>query len=125
DAEDVLAHEDLTAGEAHLEPGAIRKRAFERLERQFLAPLAFEVQQIADVAELAMQIAPHRRFVDDAGRQRAGASVFVAEEALDAALVAMAAIARPGVREQRHAARPARDRFLEAAAQLHLCPERT
>ena len=49
---------------------AFREGAAQGVERQLLAPLAFDVQQIADVAELARQVAPHGRFVDEADRQR-------------------------------------------------------
>ena len=66
DGHDVLPHEDLAAGEADLEARVVGERAAQRVERQLLAPLAFEVEQVADVAELAVQVAPHRRFVDDA-----------------------------------------------------------
>ena len=71
---DVLAHEDLAAGQADLEAGLIGKGRAQRVDRQLLPPLALDVEQIADVAELAVQVAPHRRLVDDARRQAVGAA---------------------------------------------------
>src|SRR5437870_3488549 len=71
DVENVFAHEDLAAGEADLDAGRLRKRAPQNVDRQLLPPFTLEVQQVADVAELTLQIAPHRRFVDDAARQTA------------------------------------------------------
>ncbi len=94
DAKDVLAHENLAAGEADLQAGFFRKRAPQDLERQFLPPLAFDVQQRADVAELAVQIAPHRRLVDDPGGEAAGMAVLLAQEVFDAVCDYVAAIAR-------------------------------
>jgi hypothetical protein len=64
--QDVLAHEDLAAGEADLQPAVVGKGAGQRVDRQLLTPLALDVQEIADVAELAVQVAPHGRFIHDA-----------------------------------------------------------
>ncbi len=61
-------------------PVGFGERALEHVERQFLAPFAFDIEQRADVAELAVQVAPHRRFVDDAGGQAARAAVARLEE---------------------------------------------
>ena len=108
---DVLAHEDLAAGEADLEAGLIGEGLAQAVERHLLPPLAFDVQEVDDVAELAVQVAPHRRFVDGANRQAIGAAVLVAQEALDPVLVAAAPVARPGVPRQRDGARARRDRF--------------
>ena len=93
--QDVLAHEDLAAGEADLQAWPVRKRAPQRVERQLLAPLALDVQQVADVAELAVQVAPHGRFVDGADRQPIGAARLLVQEALDPPLVSAAPDAGP------------------------------
>ena len=82
-------------------PGWSGNALAQRVERQLLAPLALDVQQVADVAELAVQVAPHRRFVDGAHRQAVGAAGLLVEEALDPLLVAAAAVAGPGVARQR------------------------
>ena len=73
--QDVLPDEDLASGQADLEAGLLRERPLQHVERQFFAPLALDVQQGADIAELAVQIAPHGRLVDDSGRQRIGPAV--------------------------------------------------
>ena len=82
--------------------GRVGERAAQRVERHLLAPLALDVQQVADVAELAVQVAPHRRFVDGAHRQAIGAAGLLVEESLNALLVAHAAIARPRVPGKRY-----------------------
>jgi hypothetical protein len=74
DGHDVLPHEDLSARETHLEIGRIGKRLAQRVERHLLAPLSFDIEQVADVAELAVQVAPHRGLVDGAHRQPIGAT---------------------------------------------------
>src|SRR5690606_15499319 len=74
-AEDVLAHEDFATGHADLEAVFVGEGAPEQVERQFLPPLALDVQERADVTELAVQVAPHRGFVDDAGWKAAGTAV--------------------------------------------------
>jgi hypothetical protein len=108
DAEDVLAHEDLAASHRDLKAVLVGERAAERVERQLLPPLALDVQQVTDVAELAVQIAPHGRLVDDAVRQPSGASVLALKELVDLLLVLAPAIERPQARGQRHPARAAR-----------------
>ena len=86
-AQDVLAHEDLAAGQVDLQV-TLGERALQCVEGQLLAPLALDVQEIADVAELALQIAAHGRLVDEAHGQPIGAAGPVAKEAADRALVA-------------------------------------
>ena len=81
DGHDVLPHEDLAAGEADLEAGVVGERLAQRVERHLLAPFPFDIQQVADVAELAVQVAPHRRFVDGAHRQPIGAPGLLLDEA--------------------------------------------
>ena len=110
-AQDVLAHEDLAAGQADLQarPGRGR-RARSVVERQSPrrhSPSMFS--RVADVAELAVQVAPHRRFVDHAGGQAAGLAVLRREEALDPAFVLLLAVPRQQARQHGHAARAARD----------------
>ena len=97
--QDVLAHEDLAAGQAHLQSVVIREGPLERLERQFLAPLAVDVQQRAHVAELTGQIAPHGGFIDHALRQASGLTVPIADELLDQAFVAVLAVAGQQARD--------------------------
>ena len=58
-------------------PSLLRERAPSTSSGSSCAPLAFDVQQVADVAELAVQVAPHRRLVDEAGGQAIGAPVFL------------------------------------------------
>ena len=111
DGHDVLPHEDLAAGEVHLEPGTVGERLAQRVEGHLLAPLALDVQQVADVAELAVQVAPHRRFVDGAHREPIGATGPLLDEALDAALVQAATVPGPGVPRDRPRAGAHRDRL--------------
>ena len=66
----------------------LRERLAQRVESQFLAPLSLDIQEVADVAELAVQIAPHRRLVDGSHRQPIGAAGLLVDEALDPPLVA-------------------------------------
>ncbi len=98
---DVLAHEDLAAGQADLEPGLVRERAARGTRAQLLPPLAFDVEQVADVAELAVQVAPHGRFVDSADRQAIGPPGLLGEEPLDPALVLAPPEPRPRVARER------------------------
>jgi hypothetical protein len=93
--------------------------ASERLDRQLLPPFTLQVQQVADVAELAMQVAPHRRFVDEAGRQPPRPSVLVAQESLDALFVLPPAIARKRVGEEGNRAGPARDAVTQPLTEPH------
>ncbi len=108
---DVLAHEDLAAGEADLEPGLIREGLPQPLDRHLLAPLAFDVEEVDDVAELAVQVAPHGGFVDGANRQPVGAAILVAKKASDPVLVPTPPVTRPGMPRQRDGARARRDRL--------------
>ena len=101
-------------------PGLIGERLAQRVERQLLAPLAFDVQQVADVAELAVQVAPHRRFVDGAHRQPIGAAGLLVEEPLDPPLVSAAPDTRP--RMARQAAAPARASRSSRAARSSRVP---
>ena len=101
---DVLPHEDLAAGQADLEAGVVGERAAQRVERQLLAPLALDVQQVADVAELAVQVAPHRRFVDDALRQPIGAAGLLVDEPADPLLVPAPPVSRPRMARERQRA---------------------
>ena len=104
-------------------PGSIRKCRPQRLEAQLLAPLTFDVQQIADVAELAVQIAPHGRFVDGAhGKPVRSTSLFI-DEATDPPFVAATTITRPRMAGERQRASASgngfpelRDRRSEGAA---------
>jgi hypothetical protein len=98
DAQDVLAHEDFAAGHADLQAFLIRKRALQRFERHLLPPLALDVEQVAHVAELALQIAAHRRFVHDAGGQSSGVPVLFLDELFDSVLVPMFSILRQQAR---------------------------
>ena len=111
DGHDVLPHEDLSARQTHLETGIVRERLTQRVERHLPAPLAFDVQQVADVAELAVQVAPHRGFVHSSHGQPIRAARLLVDETADAPLVASAAISRPGVTRQRQRTRPYRDRL--------------
>ena len=77
----------------------------ERVERQLLAPLPLDVQQVADVAELAVQVAPHGGFVDRAHGQPIGAPGLLVEEPLDPPLVPAPPEPRPRVAGQRQRAR--------------------
>ena len=70
----------------------IGEGALQGFERHLLAPLAFDIQQVADVAELALQVAAHRRFVHDAGGQGSGVSVLFLDEFFDPVLVPMFSI---------------------------------
>ena len=99
-AQDVLAHEDLAAGQVDLQV-AFREGAAQGVERQLLAPLAFDVQQVADVAELARQVAAHGGLVDEARRQRIGAAGAVLDEAADRLLVPALAQRRVGAARER------------------------
>src|SRR5262249_60604026 len=64
DGHDVLPHEDLSASQTHLKAWIVRESLPQRFERHLLAPLPLDVQEIPDVAELAVQVAPHGRLVD-------------------------------------------------------------
>ena len=79
------------------------------VERQFLTPFTFEVQKVADVAELAVQVAPHRRLVNRAGRQSIGSPGALGQETLNPALVLKTAIARPGMAGRGQCARAHRE----------------
>ena len=111
-------------------PGLIGEGGAQRLERQLLPPLAFDVQQVADVAELAVQVAPHGRFVDGADRKAIGAAGLLVEKALDATFVAsrrkraQACRANGSARalvamDSRRRAKPARDGELSHACLQH------
>ena len=84
---DVLPHEHLAARQADLQPFPSGNAVRSASSGQLLAPLALEVEQVADVAELALQVAAHRRFVDDAVWQTTGHAGPFAEKARDAPIV--------------------------------------
>jgi len=118
-AQDVLAHEDLAAGEADFQAVPIRERALEEVNRQLLAPLALDVEQVADVAELALQIAAHRRFVHEAGGQTAGMAVTLRQEVFDLLLVLALAEPREEAGEHRHRSRATGHGFTQPGGHLH------
>ncbi len=119
DRQDVLAHEDLAAGEVDLKAVLFRKRATQRVERELFAPLTFDVQEVADIAELAVQVAPHRRLVDHAARQSIGPARAVGEESGHLRFVAPFADAGPRVLRHGQRTDTGEQVFANSADQFH------
>src|SRR6185312_5168654 len=101
------------ASEADLQSWIVGKCLLQRLEGHLLAPFPFDVQQVADIAELAVQVAPHRRFVDRPHGQPIRAAGFFIDEATDPLLVQSTPVTRPGMTSERQRASTCREGFPE------------
>ena len=88
----VLPHEEFSTRQVYLKSYLVWERGAKCIERQFFAPLTFQVEEVSDPAKATMQIASHGAFVHGAVRKSVGYTGALTQESSNLAFVLLAAI---------------------------------